>query len=208
VREELVENPLNRHVSDTNWALAGEPTVVKLVEWESGKVGKYEGRAVLCESGKVGRYEGRGPAYAGNPPQRLATSAIAPDWSTWDTRWRRHVLDTEGATLVLEGDVVRAEGIRRGQLFRTMRIEEGTVYQAKVNFRGRIGPSSNVFVRMDWYDEAGKQLSRSAIDRLPPGTYEEAITIGPVEKAPEGAAFARLFIRFYEMELGDVLFVD
>jgi hypothetical protein len=185
LRTELINaSPLNHRLRTTGWALAGEPAVVKV------KSIKDEG----------------GSGDAGS--QQLEASAITPDWSLWDSRWRRYTLDTEGATMTLEDGVVRVENVRRGQLFTAVRAEPGTLYQAKVKFRGQIGPSSNVFVRLDWYDEDMKQIKSTAIDRLPPGMYEEFITIGPVAKAPEGTMAVRLFIRFYEMELGDVLFVD
>lgn len=130
------------------------------------------------------------------------------DWGAADSVWRRSLLDSENARMEVRSNGVRAERVRRGQLFRVARVESGEIYAADVRLRGRCGPSANVFVRLDWYDVDGRQLERSPWDRLPPGTYEEPFQLGPVARAPESAAFVRLFIRFYEQEPGDWIEVD
>lgn len=133
---------------------------------------------------------------------------FSTDWERDKHRWRRSLLDSKEASLALGPEGVRAEKVRRGQLFCVIPVDAGEVYAADVRLRGVTGPSANIFVRLDWYDSEGRQLSRSPWDRLPPGIYDVPFQLGPVERAPESAAFVRLFIRFYEQEKADWIEID
>ncbi|MCC5833882.1 MAG: DUF4838 domain-containing protein [Opitutales bacterium] len=157
-------------------------------------------------------------ALFGDPgPRRLwqmqkgsvdAQLVFVADWVDGRERWRRSLLNTESAQLDITDSGVRAEQVRRGQLFSIVRVEPGQLYAADVRLRGVCGPSANIFVRLDWYDADGQQLERSPWDRLPPGEYKQGFQLGPVAKAPQSASFVRLFIRFYEQEPGDWIEVD
>lgn len=124
-------------------------------------------------------------------------------WDEYDTRWKTKHLDTENVSIKLLDGMLRAENVFRGYTYRLAYASEGNVYRAEVPFEGVVGPSSMVYVKLDFYNESLELISSSKWDRLAPGEYREPIIVGPEESAPEGSKYVRLYIRFFQQEMGD-----
>jgi hypothetical protein len=126
-------------------------------------------------------------------------------WSDYGTRWKTKHIDSEGVSIKLNEDILRAENVFRGYTYRLAYAEEGKTYRAEVPVKGKVGPSSMVYVKLDFYNEALELIGSSRWDRLAPGTYEKPFTIGPEIIAPEESKYVRLYIRFFQQEPGDWL---
>ena len=134
--------------------------------------------------------------------------ALFSGWEGWGDIWRINLLDTENARIEMADGALRAENVFRGFVHRSAAAAPGRRYQALVPIRGKIGPSSFIYSRLDFYDSNFQPLGSSKWDRLPPGFYSENFTTGPVMVAPDRTAYVRLYIRFFQQEAGDWVEID
>jgi hypothetical protein len=132
-------------------------------------------------------------------------SVLFNGWDGWQEFWKVQVLDTEGAEIALHNGKVTARKVFRGFIYRSALCAPGKRYQAVVPFQGKVGPSSNVYIRLDFSTEDFCEITGSKWDRIPPGTYHKPFMLGPSIIAPEQAAYMRLYIRLCAQEEEDWL---
>ena len=125
--------------------------------------------------------------------------------------WHRQFMDSEGMTQ----DSVQTSGgftagdVRRGHLYQLFAANPGDFYLGEVNVRTQQSLTGEVYIRLDFFDASHNKLAESRRGRIAPVELAGPDqTIRALMQAPPGAAYGRLFIRFYEMDPGTRAYLE
>jgi len=192
--------------SDLGWIFRYEsfgPVLAEFIEalQDAGKPELLErGRALLNQwSAEQGL--ATSPAIRPNPPQVLYDT----EFQHLDNPriWHRQLMDSPAMRLVRTDKGLRAENIRRGHVYQLFRAEPGAFYGARAEVSTNQSPSGEVYLKIDFINEDRELLQESSRGRIAPVQLAgEDQRIRMLARAPEGAAYGRVLIRFYEMDRG------
>ena len=119
--------------------------------------------------------------------------------------WHRQFMDSEAMHQSRDprsGHFV-IKNVRRGHLYQLFKAVPGRDYLARVQTATHQSPSGEVYIRIDFFNADHELIERSPRSRIAPvGRFGAEQTLRALLKAPEKAAYGRLFIRFYELDAG------
>ena len=117
--------------------------------------------------------------------------------------WHPQFMDAEGLLRGKAGTGAgyRVENVRRGSLYQLFPARPGEEFSGSLDLETRQSPSAEIYIRLDFFDAVHRLLSRSPRSRIAPtALFGESQRLRVFAKAPEGTAYGRIFIRFYEMD--------
>jgi hypothetical protein len=143
----------------------------------------------------------------GRPDFRVGSQVLADtDFNEVDDPavWTRQQLGSDGLQMGRGGRHVgyTANSVRRGHISQLFPAKEGHYYLAMLDLESVQSPSGEVYIKLDFFKD-GELLAESPRARLAPvEAFGSRQRIRALMQAPEGTAYGRLRIRFYEMDQG------
>jgi hypothetical protein len=119
--------------------------------------------------------------------------------------WHRQFMDAQGWATGKAGGGAGffAENVRRGHTYQLFRAVPDGWYHGWVDVEAEQSLSGEVYIRLDFFDADHRLLAESRRSRIAPVTaFGPRQRLRALARAPGGAAYGRLFIRFYEMDPG------
>jgi len=166
---------------------AGEQ--IPAAQWEE-LFGSASRRKSLGASGKEVLFD---PAWRGIRERTgvhpfALTAWLESEQGAWQSRtepWEsRRLLLTESA----EGEKALVfGGCSQEAVFQWCQVEPGSLYVARVRFRGRISPENFTVLSLSFVDRNGKPIGSTVTHRVPIGEWPRAVELSVAQIAPPGA---------------------
>lgn len=117
------------------------------------------------------------------------TAWLESDQGAWHSR--TEPWESRRLSLTESADGERAlvfGGCSQEAVFQWCQVEPGSLYVARVRFRGRVSPENFTVLSLSFVDRAGRPIGNTVTHRVPLGEWEQAVELSLAQIAPPGAA--------------------